>query len=342
MPLNKLGSGSLIFVPGIMGTELRFRGRDSKGVKRDDLVWGEDFGATLMALTRRPELLASPDLVATTVIREIRFGNFNMRKVYGPLLDFCTSQPGLALTEGQSFFTFPYDWRLDLTKTAMLLATLVQRAPTPVFIVTHSMGGLVTRILLNLSASAAERFRGVFEIACPVGGSSKAFTTLRVRPSLGPVVNWLWPFLFRLKHDMRARFMNAVGNMASIYQLLPQEKILCQSGGCQRAALDAFWGPRDQCMVQAAQNAHDHLATVPAIPIQSAYSPQLATEWLLNVDEYWNVVGSGQKAQGDGTITSASAVGKSTDNVAFHGSRAEHTRLCSRTDVHEALRTFLS
>jgi pimeloyl-ACP methyl ester carboxylesterase len=290
-------------------------------------------------------MLISRELVATSVIRTIRLGRFKTRQIYGPLLDFCTSRPGLQLSNGQSFFAFPYDWRGDLAHSAVDLAALVNRAPAPVYVVAHSMGGLVTRIMLNRSGPAARRVRGVFQIAPPDGGSSKAFITLKRRPSLGPISDSLWYLYYFFSPEKRARLMNALGNMHSIYQLLPplEEKVLLQSGGIQRSALDAdAWAFRDQCMLEAAVRAQKQLAAVPTVPTRCVYSAQYPTEWLLAIDDNWNPVASGRKAGGDGTITSASASARSSDTVAFGGAGAEHTQLCSRADVHEALREFLT
>jgi hypothetical protein len=190
-----------------------------------------------------------------------------------------------------------------------------------------------------------QRVGGVFQIACPLGGSSKAFITLKRRPSLGPVSDSLWYLFYLFSPDKRARLMDALGNMPSIYQLLPpmEEKILLQSGGIQRSALDATgWPVRDQGMIEAAIRAQRHLNAIPSVPIKCVYSAQFATEWLLAIDDNWNLVASGRKADGDGTVTSASALARSSDTVAFGGFSAEHTGLCSRPDVHEALRGFLS
>ena len=344
MTSGKVGHGSVVFVPGIMGSELRLQGRGSNGIVSDQFVWGEDFVEVLWNLARCPEVLGSPDLVATSVIREVRLGRFKVREIYGPLLEFCTSTKGLQLVEGRSLYPFAYDWRLDLTGTARRLAALVEQVPGPVFIVAHSLGGLLTWIMLNLGGPAAARVRGVFGIACPFGGSAKAFTTLMLHPNLGPVSDWLCYLFHLFSPDKRVRLMDALKSMYSMYQLLPPmtEKILLQSGGIQRSALEAFRGPRDERMVEAALNVHQSLTAIPLVLTTGVYSTQLPTPWLLAVNENWIPVASGMKAEGDGTITSASALAGSGDNVAFRGVGAEHTRLCSRKDVHEALRSFLS
>jgi pimeloyl-ACP methyl ester carboxylesterase len=345
MALAKLGKGSLVFVPGMMGSELRLRGCANNGIARDEVVWGEDFGKVWRTLARSPEVLGSRELVATSVIRTIRFAGFKTREVYGPLLDFCTSPSGLGLTLDESLHVFPYDWRLDVVKVANELAAFIRRLPTPVFLVAHSMGGLVTRIMLNLNTPAAKRVRGVFQIASPLSGSSKAFETLKRRPNLGPISDCLWLIFHILGPDRRARLMDAVRSMHSLYQLLPprEHKVLLQSGGTQRSALDAdAWAHRDRSMLKAAISAHRYLTTIPSVPIKCVYSAQLPTSWLLAIDDNWNLVGCRQSATGDGTVTSASALARSKDIVAFAGEDAEHTKLCSHSDVHETLRRFLS
>jgi pimeloyl-ACP methyl ester carboxylesterase len=343
--LNKLGKGSLIVVPGIMGSGLRHTGRDSNGVQRNEVVWGDQVSVMWRTLARSPELLGSPHLEPTQVIREVKMGVLSVRHVYGPLLEFCTSNTGLGLTLNTSLWPFPYDWRRDLTDTASKLAELVERVPQPVFIVAHSMGGLVARLMLNLHTNSATRVKGVFQIASPIIGSSNAFITLKRHPSLGSIADPLLNIYHKLDPTKQAKLMDALGNMQSLYQLLPpdHEKILLQYGGTQRSAMDlSAWLPRDHAFIAAANDVHKQLATTPSVPLKCIYAVQLDTDWLLAVDNNWNLVGTKVTAEGDGTVTSASAYARSIDIRAFRGRDAEHTKLCSRNDVHQELRGFLS
>lgn len=344
--LSKLGGGTLVFVPGLMGSELRLSGTDSLGLKRDSLVWGEDCRSVWNTLAFAPEILGSRNLVATSVIRAIHLpGGIPVKKVYGPLLDFCCAEVGLTLTLGSNFRTFPYDWRLDLIHTAKLLKDFVHGLPEPVFIVAHSMGGLVARLMLNMKDSSASRVRGVFQIASPIEGSANAFISLKKEPSFGFITDMLWKSFHQLDALKRAKLMNAVGNMESLYQLLPPRSntILLKSNGRQLSALDSDgWQKRDHPFLTSASRVHKLLEKEPSVPIKCVYAVALNTNWLIAIDDSWNILATSVSALGDGTVTTASASAVSPDRLPISDGECEHTKLCSRCDVHEELRKFLT
>jgi pimeloyl-ACP methyl ester carboxylesterase len=350
MKLNKLGSGTLVLVPGIMGSELRLNRIDSTGVRRDDLVWGEDASVVWNTLSREPELLSAQDLVATKVIHSIRTSGALWSKntpIYGPLIDFCCAKKGLNLKDGRTFRQFAYDWRLDLITTASSLDNFVQKLPDPVFIVAHSMGGLITRLMLNLKLSGASKVKGVFQIASPVAGSSKAYISLKNRLDLGSIPNLLLNFSQRLHTGLNGRLREAIGNMDALYQLLPPSSypILLTRGGTQLAATDVRgWVKSYQPFITAAGNVHKVLATVPSVPIKCVYAVDIDTDWMLQIDDGWNILARKQTALGDGTVICASASAGSVDTVPIkgEGKAGEHTKLCACKKVHEELREFLS
>src|SRR5580698_4703960 len=77
----------LLFVPGIMGSELRYRGPGEFGELVDDEVWGSDPGIVLDVLARKPYRLGLPELHPTSVIRHIKgrvYGKGVDQPLYGP------------------------------------------------------------------------------------------------------------------------------------------------------------------------------------------------------------------------------------------------------------------
>ncbi|CAN7663344.1 hypothetical protein LJR034_005275 [Caballeronia sp. LjRoot34] len=345
MPLGRLGDGTVVFIPGIMGSELRESGRDARGVPQTDVVWGGDIRDVWNSLCRSPERLTAKNLVATEVIREIRYSWWKKEPVYGPLLDFCCSSAGLGLRIGRNFRTFPYDWRLDLRNSAKQLGELVESLPEPVFIVAHSMGGLVTRLMLNTPLPGSSKVKGVFQIASPVAGSSKAYFTLKREPDLGAIGHAMAHLYRMFNHSSQARLMLALRNMPALYQLLPpiNSKILLRRGGAHKSAVDTDgWLDSDQIYLRAASAVHTLLEKAPPVKIKCVYSIELMTDWMYEVTEHWQIRASQPQTDGDGTVTGASAIAVSEDFQAFGGDYAEHMTLCANPDVHEELRRFLS
>lgn len=345
MTLGKLANGTLVFVPGIMGSELRLRGVDDKGMPRDQLVWGEDIGTVMKTLGREPEVLGSADLVSTTVIRHMRYHFLKLVKVYGPLIDFCCDKKGLDLTPNKNFQPFAYDWRLDLLETANLLDQFIEKTPGPVFILAHSMGGLVTRIMLNMNGAGSRKVAEVFQIASPVEGSTKAFTTIKRHPSLSSLADPLWKLYHNFKPDRRAKLTEVMANMPSLYQLMPPDrcKILLKRSGTKLSAVDSsMWLARDMTLVNKAQLAHQLLQLRPKVPIKGIFSVDLDTDWLVGVNDQRQLLGTQSVADGDGTVVTSSANALSTTVKGIKGKQAEHTSLCSMKCVHDELRSFLS
>jgi hypothetical protein len=214
-----------------------------------------------------------------------------------------------------------------------------------VFIVAHSMGGLVTRLLLNMSLPGSSKVKGVFQIASPVAGSSKAYFTLKRQPDLGAIGRALAHLYRTFNHRSQANLMLALRNMPALYQLLPPlgSTILVKRGGSQISAVDAAgWLDSDQIYIRAASEVHKLLERAPPVQIKCVYSISLMTDWMYEVTEHWQIRASQPPSVGDGTVTGASAIAVSEDFQAFGGRYAEHMTLCANPDVHEELRRFLS
>jgi phospholipase A1 len=173
----------IVFVPGIMGSVLRFKGVGEFGDWCEEDVWGSDAGVIIDTLARRPNRLRSPNLEATAVLREITgrvWGKRVHEVFYGPLLDFCVERlemGGLGLEPGNEFVPFAYDWRLDNRENAKRLAVKIkQHDPQenrPIGLVAHSMGGLVCRLMILNESAIALRIRFFLQIASPVLGAAK-------------------------------------------------------------------------------------------------------------------------------------------------------------------------
>jgi pimeloyl-ACP methyl ester carboxylesterase len=129
---------ALILVPGIMGTEL-FDGQEK--------LWPPKPLETKFGYGRVEQLM-KPDLKVGQIIRKVLCVG-----IYEDLFD---QLEALGYTEDgadQRLYTFPYDWRQDLEVLAQQLAARLAQAQADgaqdIIIVAHSMGGLISRLVLE-------------------------------------------------------------------------------------------------------------------------------------------------------------------------------------------------
>jgi len=131
------GLGRVIVLPGLMGSEL-----DSVDASGDaDLVWVNYFRIFAgrmadMQLTDAGDWPAPPPTIRPKQL---------YRSVYLPML--------LALQARWQARPFPYDWRVDIDRSAAALADEVRSwaGGEPCHLVAHSMGGVVARRFIQKS-----------------------------------------------------------------------------------------------------------------------------------------------------------------------------------------------
>ncbi|MFC2163317.1 hypothetical protein ACFLRF_06505 [Candidatus Altiarchaeota archaeon] len=208
----------VIFVPGIGGSRL-FRDDGTEqwigSILCHNSVRDCESHWEYMAIT---EVGISLNLIAKDILRE----PFYQTDVYQPFIDFMTM---FGYSEGKGLLVFPYDWRLDNRAHSNPLGKLVDDiiranyargeddagnpATDKVVIVAHSMGGLVTRHLLQ-DPSYADKVDTVIMLGTPNNGAPKAFI------ALGGVG---YGFENSLITNERAKSISR--NWPAAYQLLP-------------------------------------------------------------------------------------------------------------------------
>ncbi|WP_167369416.1 esterase/lipase family protein [Gluconobacter albidus] len=147
----------LVFVPGLMGSELwDADGKLWPGTARD---WA--FGYADVKFDR----LCANDLEPRDIIRKA-VGIVNIYdcwiSAFSNLSDYHTNEP-LFVESGDvpTLFTVPYDWRKSIAVGAMALAKVIARVAdlhgvdAEIHLVAHSMGGLVARYFLQSDAFQA-------------------------------------------------------------------------------------------------------------------------------------------------------------------------------------------
>jgi hypothetical protein len=159
----------LVFIPGIMGSELLTPGGET--------VWPPT-PLEVVGGYHRTDKLVRPDLVAGGVIRSVCID------VYAPLLD-AMNEAGYGDDGERRLRPHPYDWRRDLAVLSdeldTALSSLVQTHGPDVQLklVCHSMGGLVARGCLEKPRAAVPSWADAVKLcvflATPHDGAPLAF-----------------------------------------------------------------------------------------------------------------------------------------------------------------------
>jgi pimeloyl-ACP methyl ester carboxylesterase len=228
----------VIIVPGLIGSELINKNTNDKvwfdlnRAKDDDL-----------RLPISPNLKANRDnLVPGDIIREFQFIKFTPKvEIYQKLIETLQAD---GFTEGKidnpqaggdadTFYVFPYDWRLDNVENAQLLLQKLDnlraglsRPDLKFNVIAHSMGGLITRYAAmygkaDLTArtarptwKGASYFNIISLVATPNAGATGALDSMINGFSLFGSGKLNLPFVQNLS---RADLFT----IPSIYQLLP-------------------------------------------------------------------------------------------------------------------------
>jgi len=228
----------VILIPGLIGSELVNKNNNDKvwfdlnRAKDDDL-----------RLPVSPNLKANRDnLVAVDIIREIQLIKFTPKvEVYQKLIEnlqadgFTEAKIDFPAAGGDAdtFYVFPYDWRLDNVENARLLLekldnlrAKLNRPDLKFNVIAHSMGGLITRYAAmygkaDLTSRAARPtwkgasyFNTISLVAVPNAGATGALDSIINGFSLFGSGKLNLPFVQNLS---RADLFT----IPSIYQLLP-------------------------------------------------------------------------------------------------------------------------
>lgn len=126
---------AIVFLPGIMGSELRLG---------DEVVWPPKAQETILGY-KRLDKLTSDEVRVSGIIKKVAcFGFYNSVLSYFDELGY---EPG---GTDRKLVALAYDWRLDLFTLADQLAGQLDGVTSDrISITAHSMGGLIARLLLE-------------------------------------------------------------------------------------------------------------------------------------------------------------------------------------------------
>lgn len=218
----------VILVPGFLGSALTA----PSGVE----VWGENLTSNYRRIIDNPAILSWSDLPASAAFLDcmkVKLFHIAIKRVglWGRTLDCLHSHPHFG---PQRMFTYPYDWRQSILKSAETLAaatteyrryftTLSHRRPKVVF-VTHSMGGLLVRAAVGRKLLSPKVIDRIIHIGSPLHGAPSAFSS-----TFGTINMPLMPEIMQLMHGrrfdvFRGNFLTAVGTFESAWELYPWTK----------------------------------------------------------------------------------------------------------------------
>jgi pimeloyl-ACP methyl ester carboxylesterase len=304
----------LVFIPGIMGTELFYSGRGKYLDKVTEPVWNEDCASLWHTLNTSPERLQiTTDLQPGNVLRHLQFLRVK-RPVYGPLLSFVTEQ--LNYEAGVDFVAFGYDWRQSNRVTAAKLAHFLREkladSLKKVKLITHSMGGVIARLLLatDKHRDVADKVTSLIQIGTPVRGSSRAYLTLKEGPRFGGICDFLVSMKKHVEPQICDRLNTTLRSLPSLFELLPHgtDKILLTQTGESYAALDKrVWPLMSDEVLESHVETHAMIRKGRAPFIISIYSVDILTDSLYLLDPDLAKVEATVPLRGDGTVLTASA-----------------------------------
>lgn len=169
------GRRTVVFVPGLMGSELWLG---------NDRVWPD-----VKTIFTNPEMYLYPSkfpLEPRGIVDEVVIvPNVIKLDQYNRLGDYLVDE--LNFSRGIDFFEFPYDWRQDVRISAGQLGKLIEDLDSerPVVIIGHSLGTMVTRYYIE-HLGGDKRVERVILMGGPHKGAVKVLLSMLVAPEVLP------------------------------------------------------------------------------------------------------------------------------------------------------------
>lgn len=311
----------VIFVPGIMGSELWL------GKER---IW-----PNLKLLFKEPQFLLYPgikEIEPRGILQEVVVvPNLIKLEQYSRLGDYLVED--LGYTRGYDFFEFAYDWRQDIRVTAKQLSQFIDSLPVkaPFRIVAHSLGTLVSRYYIE-RLGGKEKIDKLILMGGPYLGTPNAVSSLLFGPDVLP---------FGL---MGETLRSVISTFYTSYQILPVYSCgMDQFGQPYNFMKDDGWlTPEQKPLWQAARDFKRELGTSTSVPTTCifGYGQKTVDQIKLhrNPDGKFSNSVFASKQNGDGSVPENSAVLSGAD---FHPVRQQHGALFVDNDVKMRLRLEL-
>jgi pSer/pThr/pTyr-binding forkhead associated (FHA) protein len=311
----------VVFVPGIMGSELWL------GKER---IW-----PNLKLLFREPEFLIYPGLPGIEprgILQEVVVvPNLVKLEQYSRLGDYLVEDLGYA--RGKDFFEFAYDWRQDIRVTARQLSQFIAALPlkTPIKIIAHSLGTLVSRYYIE-RLGGKDRVDRLILMGGPHLGTPNAVSSLLFGPEV-------LPFGF-----LGEKLRKVISTFYTSYQILPVYSCgVDQFGQTYNFMKDNGWLAEDQkALWRAAREFKRELGVSTSVPTTCIFGYGQKTVDKIKLHRkpdgsFSNMVYE-SRTNGDGSVPENSAVLQGAD---FHPVHQLHGALFVDNDVKMRLRLEL-
>jgi pimeloyl-ACP methyl ester carboxylesterase len=170
-----VGRRIVIFVPGLMGSELWLG---------NERIW-----PNVKTIFTNPEIFKYPSkipLEPRNIVDEVVIiPNLIKQDQYNRLGDYLVEE--LNYRRGVDFFEFPYDWRQDVRISARQLAQLIESLPKdqPLILIGHSLGTMVSRYYIE-HLGGSKRVERLILMGGPHKGAVKGLISMLVAPEVLP------------------------------------------------------------------------------------------------------------------------------------------------------------
>jgi pimeloyl-ACP methyl ester carboxylesterase len=205
-------SVAIVFVPGILGSELK---------RNDKTIWGD--GSPTAADLALPEGGNDPAVQPRVLGQFALFWGLKREDVYEEYLDALERARG-----GRgSAVEFPYDWRLDIRENANRFDKFLRSDPRlvgrTIIIVAHSMGGVIAwhwqSKYFDRAVAGNPAVRKILFVGAPLKGTCEMVRMLVSGYKDVPAAGWLTNVAYgKLFRDLRP----AAFTFPSVFQLLPR------------------------------------------------------------------------------------------------------------------------
>jgi pimeloyl-ACP methyl ester carboxylesterase len=311
----------IVFVPGIMGSTLR-------SASSGEIIWidfsslplapwnWDDWVHNLLDTLRYP----NDDLVPSGIVNDVLFlPPWIKQEQYGRLFEAFESMgyradPANYPEEERDVYAFPYDWRQDNRISARQLGQAIERwrgfhPDAQVWIVAHSMGGLVSRWYIE-KEGGKEHVARLFLLASPWDGAPKALSMLTTG----------FEVLFRQRlsflGDIQGMTRDLIRSFPSPYQLLPYQNPFLRGADNEPVDLysSATWLDTDEQrqMLLDGRAFNTELGRDTSVETLCFFGVKrpTVTDGLIDViaNGHWGGITWRRSEAGDGTVPERSAV----------------------------------
>ncbi len=320
--MKKARRRSVVFVPGLMGSEL-WQGSEK--------IW-----PNVRYLFTRPEILTLPEnrpLEVGQIVREVVIvPNLIKQDQYNLLGDYL--EEGLNYERGKDLFEFAYDWRQDVRESAKILAQEMDNWPIspPVSIIAHSLGTLVSRYYVE-KLGGKEKVDKIILLGGPHSGVPQAISSLIVGADL-------LPFGF-----LGERLREVLATFPSVYQILPTYRcVYDQAGHPINLFKEDTWLPEWQRpLLRTGYEFRRELGTQSSVHTISVFGYGMNTVTRIMVQRTsegkWEKMDFEVDPKGDDRVPEGSAVLKGSD---LHPVQQHHGKLFVDNDVKMRLKIELT